>query len=405
MNRLTAWAIYTNIFMVMLGLGVIAPNLTDIRKSFGVSYAEISWGVSAFALARLVMNLPAGYAAGRLPRLPLLLAGTACVGLGSLVAGMSTGLPMFLAARALSGLGSSLCTTVGLTIILDTAEPDRRGRASGLFHSAIGGGAFFGPGFGGLLATLGGWRWALGGAALASAVSFLFLAVVVRSGQSRITRTAEAAGTGASGQHVSVIGLLAAGFAAYVAAFAIFFARGAVQQTLIPLMGREVIGLGAGALSALLMASAGFTSLAGPFAGSLSDRYGRMRLLLPGLALLAIGILLVTLASSTPMFVAGFAVVSLAGTVNSIPSSVIVDSVSGSQRALAIGVYRVVGDSALTLAPILSGWATDAQGFRSAGVVSAAVVALALGVAVVAGRPAAQRRAAYPSVAESPVAR
>jgi hypothetical protein len=37
MNRLTAWAVYTNIFLVMLGLGVIAPNLTDIRKSFGVS--------------------------------------------------------------------------------------------------------------------------------------------------------------------------------------------------------------------------------------------------------------------------------------------------------------------------------------------------------------------------------
>jgi MFS family permease len=405
MNRLTAWAVYTNIFLVMLGLGVIAPNLTDIRKSFGVSYAEISWGVSAFALARLVMNLPAGYAAGRLPRLPLLLAGTACVGVGSLAAAMSSGLAMFLAARALSGLGSSLCTTVGLTIILDTAEPDRRGRASGLFHSAIGGGAFFGPGFGGLLSTFGSWRWALGGAALASAVSFVFLAIVVRSGQSRIARPVEVSGSGAAPQRVSVFGLLLAGSVAYVAAFAIFFARGAVQQTLVPLMGREVIGLGTGALSALLMASAGFTSLVGPFAGSLSDRYGRLRLLLPGLALLAMGILLVTLASSAPMFIAGFAVVSLAGTVNSIPSSAIVDSVSGSQRSLAIGVYRVVGDSALTLAPILSGWFTDTQGFRSAGVISAVVVTLALGVALVAGRPASLRRETYPSVAESPVAR
>jgi MFS family permease len=200
-------------------------------------------------------------------------------------------------------------------------------------------------------------------------------------------------------------GLLLAGSVAYVAAFAIFFARGAVQQTLVPLMGREVIGLGTGSLSALLMASAGFTSLVGPFAGSLSDRYGRLRLLLPGLALLAMGILLVTLASSAPMFIAGFAVVSLAGTVNSIPSSAIVDSVSGSQRSLAIGVYRVVGDSALTLAPILSGWFTDTKGFRSAGVISAVVVTLALGFALGAGRPASLRRETYPSVAESPVAR
>ena len=404
MNRLTAWAVYANIFLVMLGLGVIAPNLTDIRKSFDVSYAEISWGVSAFALARLVMNLPAGYAAGRLPRLPLLMAGAACVLGGSVLAAFSTGLPMFLAARAASGLGSSVCTTVGLTIILDTAEPERRGRASGLYHSAIGGGAFFGPGFGGLLAVAGGWRAALFGAAGASAISLIFLALVLRRGQSRIQRTPERSGAAAP-QSVSVLALLVAGFVAYTAAFAIFFARGSVQQTLVPLMGRDEIGLSAAALSALLMVSAGFTSLLGPVAGSLSDRFGRARLLLPGLALLSAGTLLLTLASTPALFIAGFAVVSLAGTVNSIPSSVIVDSVSSSQRSLAIGVYRVVGDSALTAAPIISGWLTDAQGFRAAGIMSAGVVAVALAVAIVGSRRAVSSLPTYSVVAEAPAAR
>ncbi len=404
MNRLTAWAVYTNIFMVMLGLGVVAPNLTDIRRTFGVSYAEISWGVSAFALARLVMNLPAGYAAGRFPRLPLLICGTVAVASGSLVAAMSGSLPTFLVARALSGLGSSVCTTVGLTIVLDTAEPERRGRASGMFHSAIGGGAFFGPGFGGLLAVLGGWRWALFGAAAASVVSLLFLAAVVRGGRSAIATRHEPAKAGET-VNASIPALLIAGFVAYVAAFAIFFARGAVQQTLIPLMGRDVVGLSAGALSALLMASAGFTSLAGPFAGSLSDRYGRARLLLPGLALLAGGIVLVTLTANVALFIAGFAVISLAGTVNSIPSSVIVDSVSSGQRSLAIGIYRVVGDAGLTAAPILSGWLTDAHGFRAAGLFAASIVGAALVVATFASRQRSGARPVYSAVVETPAAR
>ena len=404
MSRLTAWAVYANIFLVMLGLGVIAPNLTDIRKSFGVSYAEISWGVSAFALARLVMNLPAGYAAGRFPRLPLLMGGTACVVGGSVLAGFSTGLPMFLAARAFSGLGSSVCTTVGLTIILDTSEPERRGRASGLYHSAIGGGAFFGPGFGGLLAVASGWRAALFGAAGASLLSLVVLGLVVRSGQSRIERAPEPASAAGPAQ-VSIPGLLAAGFVAYTAAFAIFFARGSVQQTLVPLMGREEIGLSAAALSVLLMASAGFTSLAGPIAGSLSDRFGPARLLLPGLALLSLGVLVLTMASSALAFIVGIAIVSLAGTVNSIPASVIVNSVASSQRSLAIGVYRVVGDSALTVAPILSGWLTDAQGFRAAGVMSVTVAIMALCVAVVGSRYRAADSVHYSAIAESPAAR
>lgn len=390
MSRLTAWAVYANIFLVMLGLGVIAPNLTDIRKTFDVSYAQISWGVSAFALARLVMNLPAGYAASRVPRLPLLLGGTLCVLGGSVLAGFSTGLPMFLVARAVSGLGSSICTTVGLTIILDTAEPDRRGRASGLFHSAIGGGAFFGPGFGGLMALFGGWRMALFGAGGASLVSLLILAFVLRSGQASSIRSIPQAKGVAEPSRVSIPGLLVAASAAYVAAFAIFFTRGAVQQTLVPLMGRDEIGLSTTVLSIILMASAGFTSLLGPVAGGLSDRFGPRRLMIPGLALLTLGTLIVTIAPGPVVFIAGLAVVSLAGTVNSIPSSVIVDSVSASQRSIAVGVYRMVGDSALTAAPILSGWLTDSQGFRAAGFMSAGVAFIALALA------ATRRRASVP---------
>ncbi len=398
MSRLTAWAVYANIFLVMLGLGVIAPNLTDIRRDFDVSYAEISWGVSAFALARLVMNLPAGYAAGRLPRIPLLLAGTACVLVGSVVAAMSDGLPMFLAARAASGLGSSICTTVGLTIVLDTAAPDRRGKASGLFHSAIGGGAFFGPGFGGLLAVAGDWRLALFGAAGAAAISLVMLLIVIRGSQYKAAAKAPApVATSPEPARASIGGMLALASAAYVAAFAIFFIRGSVQQTLVPLMGREEIGLSAPVLSTLLMASAGFTSLVGPYVGGLSDRYGASRLLVPGMAMLCLGTLVLTLSSTPALFIVGMAVCSIAGAVNSIPSSVIVDSVGASQRSLAIGVYRMVGDSALTASPFLCGWLTDVSGFRAAGMLSAAVAAGALLYGALRSRQA--MRAARYSVA------
>ncbi len=121
--KLAPLVVYSNIFLVMLGLGAIGPNLTDIRRDFDVSYGAISWGVSAFAFARLFTNLPAGVAAGRLPRVPLLMAGTLCVAAGGLAAAASNGLELFLVARALQGVGSSISTTVGLTIVLDGAAP------------------------------------------------------------------------------------------------------------------------------------------------------------------------------------------------------------------------------------------------------------------------------------------
>lgn len=380
-RRLAPLAVYSNIFLVMLGLGVIGPNLTDIRKDLDASYAAISWGVSAFALARLITNLPIGIAAGKLPRLPLLMAGTLCVAAGSVVAALSGNLALFLVARAVSGVGSSVATTVGLTIVLEGADPARRGRASGSFHSALGGGALFGPGFGALLASFGGWRAALLGSAGAAAVSVLLLAIVLREARSipALGGGQQPAAPGGASRHSSMVGLVVgASFVAYVAAFAVFFVRGGVQQTVIPLMGRDELGLSVTALSVLLMGSAALGSLLGPTVGALSDRVGRARVLLPGLALLALGTVILTAATAIPLFVTGVLVTSIAGTTFSIPSSMIVDHVEPSQRSAAIGLYRVVGDAALTVAPFASGALIDRSGFMAAGLFSAGIVCGAL---------------------------
>lgn len=393
--RFAPFAVYSNIFLVMLGLGVIAPNLNDIREDFGVSYGAISWGVSAFAFARLVTNLPAGIAAGRFPRLPLLMVGTACVAVGSIIAAVAPSLPLFLVARAFSGIGSSISTTVGLTIVLDAADPSRRGKASGSFHSALGGGALFGPGVGAVLAAVGGWRLALAGAAAGAALSFVLLLVVVRA-VSTARHPAEPQPAAEPPEHhrLSPVALVfGVAFTAYVAAFAIFFVRGGVQQTVLPLMGRDEIGLSAVALSALLMTSAAMSSLLGPYVGGLSDRYGRSQVLLPGLAALAVGCIVIGLAGTAPVFIAGMLITSLAGTTFSIPSSMIVDQVGAAQRSSAIGLYRVVGDAAFTVAPFASGFLMDASGFFAASAASAATVLLAIAAGPVHARRRASRAA------------
>ncbi|MFN0094013.1 MAG: MFS transporter [Dehalococcoidia bacterium] len=394
-RRIAPYAVYSNIFLVMLGLGVIAPNLTDIRREFGVSYGAISWGVSAFAFARLITNLPAGIAAGRYPRLPLLMAGTACVAVGSVAAALSTGLPEFLIARAISGVGSAISTTVGLTAILEDADPARRGRASGMFHSALGGGALFGPGFGAVMTLLGDWRWSLFGAGGAALLSFALLGLVLAMGGGRAPVRPAVART--AGPQPRLLGVLIGGASfAYIAAFAIFFVRGGVQQTVIPLLGRDAVGLSVGSLSILLMVSAAIGTVLGPAVGGLTDRLGRGRVLVPGLILLAIGTLVLASATSSPVFIAGVIATSLAGTAFSIPSSMIVDAVSPEQRAAAIGLYRVVGDAAFTGSPFVSGYVLDEFGFAAAGVVPAVIIVLALVAGLWSSRRFASREAQRP---------
>ena len=381
--RLALAAVYANIFLVMTGLGALFPALPEIQSEFRASYAGVSWAVSAFAIARLLTNLPAGAATARYPQLPLLIGGSAAVALGSLLVAISPDLKVFLLARAVSGVGSSICTTVGLTFVLNATKPERRGRASGLFHSALAGGAFLGPGFGGLLASLVGWRGAMLGAAGAAALSTLVLSCVVRVGVPRVaipkTRTSVVAPSssppGALVQYVTYL-RLASG--AYAAAFSIFFVRGAIQQTLIPLIAHDVVGLSTAALSMLLMGATAIASLLGPGVGALSDRIGRQRTIVPALILFAFGTILVTQSSQTAPFVVGALLTGIAGAANSLPSSMIADMVDDAHRGYAISLYRVVGDLALTVAPALSGWIADMSGFGLSGYIIASLLLLVL---------------------------
>lgn len=378
-QRIGPFAVYSNIFLVMLSLGVLAPMLADIQRDLGVSYSMIAWGTGAFAIARLITDYPAGAAATRFPRTLVLIVGSVAVCAGSLVAAFATGIELFAAARAFSGVGSAITTTVGLTVVLDAAPAETRGRASALYHSALGAGAFFGPGFGGLVATLGGWRWAMGGAGIAALLSCVLLALV-NAAHALPTRPAAAAeeATNESDDRRWVLDMLRIAAPAYIATFAIFYTRGAAQFTLIPLAGRDAVGLTALALSIVLMASAAVGTILGPFVGALSDRVGRERLLLGGLVAMAAGTVLATGSSVLAIFCTGIALTALAGTTFSLPASVIVDRVDPRRRGQAIGLYRVVGDAALSLGPLAVGLMVDRSGFGGAGLSVALVVALTL---------------------------
>jgi len=205
MHRLGPFAVYSNVFLVMLSLGVISPMLKDIQRDLGVSYGAIAWGVGAFAIARLAADLPAGLAAERYPRALVLLVGSLAVCGGSLIAAWSNDLQTFMLARAISGIGSAITSTVGLTVILDAAAPEHRGRASARYHSALGAGAFVGPGFGGLLSTLGDWRLALAGAGVAALALDLPVAVVRKQRLSGSEVRVQAVAGDVAGRHALIV--------------------------------------------------------------------------------------------------------------------------------------------------------------------------------------------------------
>ena len=52
-------------FMVMAGQGVVGPVLPLYARDFGVSTTVVGLTLTVFALARLILNVPAGLIADR----------------------------------------------------------------------------------------------------------------------------------------------------------------------------------------------------------------------------------------------------------------------------------------------------------------------------------------------------
>src|SRR3990172_761987 len=189
--------VYFHIFATILGLGVVAPSLPDIRDEFGVSYAQVSLVFSVFALARLFVDLPAGYLTTRVPGVALLCGSAALVGVGTFACGLAPNFVVLLAVRAVVGAGSAIASTVGMTVLAQRADPRKMGQAMGMYHTALILGTLISPALGGFIADAAGWRVAFYVCAFAALTSVgVTLTVLRRVPAGRSVPQPSAAGDG-----------------------------------------------------------------------------------------------------------------------------------------------------------------------------------------------------------------
>lgn len=378
----------------MLTLGVITPSLGDIRSDLDTSYAAVSWAISIFAVGRLVANIPVARLAARpSARVPLLVGGTACVAGGTLLSVVRPDLGLLLAGRAIAGIGSSAVTTAGTLVVLEGSDVGERGAASGRFSAALGAGAMTGPALGGVLAAVVGWRGAM---AVTGLVLAGFAVVLLMTATNRVAGPVDDGGQtsdppmSGSGKRTAVLVavlLQPAAVAAYATTFAVFWARGAIQQTILPLRGTDVLGMSSLQLAVLLFACSATATAGTALAGRVLDARGWPRVVPVQLLVLVAGCAVVAVAPSIALLVAGTLVTAVGLSSGGAPPSMVVDAVPPALRARAIGWTRMIGDVALLAGPALTGWLADGVGFTAGSVLAAAVTAVTFcGVALLARR-------------------
>jgi len=146
------------LFMVVVDVTIINIALPEITIELNASLAALEWTLIAYALALNVLVPIFGRISDVLGRKRLFLIGLFIFASGSLLAGFSQSILWLIGARIFQAFGGALITTNVLAIITDAFPEGKRGTAMGVQAIIVSGGAAIGPTLGGVLVTHFGWQ-------------------------------------------------------------------------------------------------------------------------------------------------------------------------------------------------------------------------------------------------------
>lgn len=366
----------------MAGQGVVSPVVPLFAEDFGVSTTMVGLTLTVFALARLILNVPAGMIADRFGRRWLLIGGPVITSIGMFGSSFAGDIWTLLAWRFVAGAGSALYMSGALVYIIDISRPDQRARFVATNQWALILGVALGPGLGGLVAD------AYGLDAPFRVVGVLAIVAAVYSAL-RLPETRDLAlddGTtageapAATGPGRSAWTLIRSGpfVALALASMTIFMTRAGVRATLMPLRAERALGWGPAEIGLLFTLTGAVTLFTLMPAAWTADHIGRRHVILFSGIFAGVGTLIAAASTATIAFVLGNVVLALGtGTAGPAPSAFAADITPAHMRGMGVALYRSAGDVGFLAGPVVLGWLADRTSIPTALAVGAALVGAA----------------------------
>jgi DHA2 family multidrug resistance protein len=147
---LVTGAVLTGTIMAVLDSSIVNVALPSMSGTLACSIEEITWVVTAYILANVIIMPIIAMLSARFGRKRFYLASVILFTASSMACGLARTLPAMILFRMLQGVGGGVLQTVSQAILRETFPPEEQGIAMGLY----GMGAVVAPAVG---PTLGGW--------------------------------------------------------------------------------------------------------------------------------------------------------------------------------------------------------------------------------------------------------
>jgi DHA1 family multidrug resistance protein-like MFS transporter len=338
------------------------PLLPLLARDLGADAPTVGLVVGASTLTGIAVKLPAGALSDVVGRRTLLIAGTLVFAtmpftyLGVASVGLLIGL------RFVHGLATAIVGPVASATVSELAPAERRATWLSTYSTVQGAGQALGPIIGGYLLATG--RYDL--AFLTAGLMALATPLIAAGWPSTASEGEAKPGLAAFGQGIRevcghplilVTSLAQAGQLALSSSLNAF----------LPLFARDMLHLGPAQLGWLFAVQTITTLAMRPVMGAVSDRVGRPRVIVAGIAICSASITAVPFVTSPPVLVGAMVVYAIGvASTTSATSALITDLTRKARYGAAHGVFGTIYDVGDACGPITAGFLVAAVGYGGA---------------------------------------
>ena len=158
-DHLVVFTAGIGMFLSTLDSGIINVALPTLSKSFNVDTSFITWSVTLYTLLLTGTIIIFGRLSDKYSRVNIYSLGLTIFLIASILCGFSNNVIQLIVFRGLQGIGAAMLQGTATAIITTTIPENRQGSALGTLSILLGIGPVLGPSIGGLLISVGNWRW------------------------------------------------------------------------------------------------------------------------------------------------------------------------------------------------------------------------------------------------------
>jgi MFS transporter, DHA1 family, multidrug resistance protein len=154
-KRMPLILLMINMFIAMVGIGLIIPVLPEFLEEFGVGGQAMGFLVAVFAFTQFIFSPIAGEMSDKYGRKIPIVLGLLGFTLSQLIFAVGTDIWMFYVSRLLGGIGAAFMVPPMMAYVADITTEKERAKGMGLLGACMSLGFVIGPGIGGFLAEIG----------------------------------------------------------------------------------------------------------------------------------------------------------------------------------------------------------------------------------------------------------